>query len=139
MQILCLLEAQAQLLITGLLNSLCLLYVPFQSNSQCFGVFLGNQLRQEEEALRTTTSARLTCRSHGFFRGVKLGDTRLSCPCRNARSPSCYTVTGLLLPNTNGKGSLESLPGAATESSPTGNLAKFKSIQLPSLLVTMGR
>lgn len=47
MQTLYLLQAQAQLLITGLLDSFRLLYVPVQSNSQCFGVFLGNQLQGE--------------------------------------------------------------------------------------------
>lgn len=47
MQALDLLEAQAELLATGLLNRFRLPYVPVQSNSQCFRVLLGNQLWQE--------------------------------------------------------------------------------------------
>lgn len=57
-QALHLLEPPAELLATGLLHRLRLLYVPAQGSGQRSGVFLGDQLRQEQEPLRTMTSAR---------------------------------------------------------------------------------
>lgn len=73
MQTLYLLETQAQLLVTGLLDSFHLLHVPVQSNSQCPGGLPGDQLRQEEEALRTTTLALLAAAPMVFFKGERSG------------------------------------------------------------------